>query len=79
MYSANSQQNWLLNDAGSIDEASVAAVAYLDAAVMFDNKPLEAGHVYCVSKILSLKMLRNFTLRLDLCDNTLLSNLYSPN
>lgn len=48
VYSANSQQNWLLNDAGSVDEASVAAAAYLDAAVVFDNKPLEAGQVYCV-------------------------------
>ncbi|KAL5103164.1 Receptor-type tyrosine-protein phosphatase delta [Taenia crassiceps] len=47
VYSANSQQSWLLNDAGSVDEASVAAAAYLDAAVVFDNKPLEAGQVYC--------------------------------
>uniref|UniRef100_A0A158QEZ1 Protein-tyrosine-phosphatase n=3 Tax=Hymenolepis diminuta TaxID=6216 RepID=A0A158QEZ1_HYMDI len=47
VYSANSQQNWLLNDVGSLDETSVAANAYLDAAVVFDNKPLEAGQVYC--------------------------------
>ncbi|VDD74394.1 unnamed protein product [Mesocestoides corti] len=47
VYSTNSQQNWLLNDAGAVDEASVAASAYLDAAVVFDNKPLEAGQIYC--------------------------------
>ncbi len=46
VYSAVGRQNWLQNDAGAIDEA---AVSYLDAAVVFDNKPLEAGHVYCVS------------------------------
>ncbi|VDN98103.1 unnamed protein product [Rodentolepis nana] len=47
VYSANSQQNWLLNDAGSLDETVESANAYLTAAVVFDNKPLEAGQVYC--------------------------------
>lgn len=50
VYSANSQQNWLLNDVGSLDETAVATSSYMDAAVVFDNKPLEAGQVYCVSE-----------------------------
>lgn len=51
VYTTNTQQNWLLNDAGTIEEASVSANSYLDAAVVFDNKALEAGQVYCVSKM----------------------------
>lgn len=60
VYSANSQQNWLLNDVGSLDETSAAANAYLDAAVVFDNKPLEAGQVYCVSYKLFLAVKIHF-------------------